>query len=121
MRRPEYCGLTTAPLIATPQGQIKNLRQKKYIYFIYIFLWNNNDLANNILQGIPEIEVDEGGHETDLAAAQPGPHIGRTVLHQQSDALTPPTNLRLYSDFGSLLQLFFNEILKFIDVFARIW
>ena len=31
----------------------------------------------------PQVEVDEGGHEADLGAAQPQPDVLRPVLHEQ--------------------------------------
>ena len=35
----------------------------------------------------PQVEVDEGGHEADLGAAQPEPDILRPVLHEQRHAV----------------------------------
>ena len=35
----------------------------------------------------PQVEVDEGGHEADLGAAQPQPDILRPVLHEQRHAV----------------------------------
>ena len=35
----------------------------------------------------PEVEVDEGGHDADLGAAQPQPDVLWPVLHEQRHAL----------------------------------
>ena len=35
----------------------------------------------------PEVEIDEGGHDADLGAAQPQPDVLRLVLHEERHAV----------------------------------